>query len=178
MSAYINLRLTNGTWLTLQRMSVFTRLDFAHHLKQAYELLTRDPSQSIRDLYVKDDEFRHHCDQCLELHSIPPKQVSDDQLIALLFGSSSHPLGVLNQFNFDLTESTSNAKAPQRETKGSILGKLFRATGDVVVALKMATELPVDVLEDMFSELKPEEEKYKELARGAISGLMGTQPKN
>jgi len=178
MSAYIDVRLTNGKWLTLQRMSVFTRLDFAHHLKQAYAILSNDPHRHIRDAYLKDDRFRHHCDQCLQLHNIPPDLISDDQFIALLFGSESHPLGVLNQFNFDLADSTANAKAPQRETKGSILGKLFRATGDVLVALKMANELPVDVLEDMFTELKPQEEKYKEQARHAIQGLgrVGSNP--
>lgn len=175
MSSYVEVGLVTGRWLTLPRMSVFNRLDFAHHLKQAYTILTTDPSKGIRELYVKDDRFKHHCDRCLELHFIPADDISDDQLIALLFGSQSHPLGVLNQFNFDLADSTSNAKAPERETKGSILGKLFRATGDVLVALKMAQELPVDVLEDMFAELKPVEEKNKERARDVISGLTGAR---
>ena len=169
MSAYIEVRLVTGKWLTLQRMAIFPRMEFAHHLKQAYRVLSDNKEQQIRELYAKNDEFRHHCDSCLRLHNIPPNELSDDQFIAFLFGSKSHPFGVLNQFNFDISDSTLNAKSPDVETKGSILGKLFRATGDVLVALKMAQEMPVDVLEGMFAELKPEEEKYKDLARNAIS---------
>lgn len=175
MSAYIDLRLINGTWLTLQRMSIFARLEFAHHLKNAYAELTATPEAQIRELYVRNDKFKYHCDRCLELNHIPADLISDDQFIALLFGSTSHPLGVLNQFNFDLTESSSNAKAPGTETKGSILGKLYRATGDVLVALHLANELPVDVLEGMFGELQPQEEKYKKEARREISRLAGTR---
>lgn len=171
MSAYIDIPLTNGRWLTLQRLTVFARLDFSYHIKAAYEILAKDKQQDIREFYIRNSEFRHHCDVALELHHIPPDQISDDQFIALLFSSPKFPFGVLNQFNFDITEATNNAKAPGRETKGSLLGKLFKATGDVSIALKMAQELPVDVLEDLFEEMKPQDTKNKERARDAIRGL-------
>ena len=174
MSAYIDIPLTTGRWLTLQRLSVFARLDFSHHIKRAYELLGQHPEQNIREFYVRDSEFRHHCDRALELHHIPPDQISDDQFISLLFSSPKFPFGILNQFNFDITEATQNAKAPTRETKGSLLGKLVKATaGDVIVALKLAEELPVDVLEGLFEEMKPQDAKNKEKAKKTLLQYQG-----
>lgn len=173
MSAYIDIPLTTGRWLTLQRLSVFSRLDFSHHIKRAYELLGQDNNQDIREFYVRNSEFRHHCDTALSLHHVPPDQISDDQFITLLFSSPKFPFGILNQFNFDITEATQNAKAPARETKGSLLGKLFKATGDVQVALKLAQDIPVDVLEGLFEEMEPQDQKSKRKAKNVLQRFTG-----
>ena len=171
-SRKLTLRLTNGKWATIQRMSVFNRLDFSYHLQQAYEVLAESANTPLVDLYVENDEFQYHCDQCLKLSHLDPNLLSDTQMIGLLFGSTDYPYGLLNQFNYDLEKVTSNAKAPSKpDTRGSILGKLWRSLGDLQIAIKVASELPVDVLEDALYQMKPEEERNKDKARETLKSL-------
>jgi len=172
----LTIRQTNGKWVTIQRLSVFDRLDFAYHLQSAYQYLSDSPDTAITEMYVTNDGFRYHCDTCLQLANLDAKYLSDTQFTGLLFASAEYPYGLLNQFNFPLDQSTKNAKSPtDPETKGSLLGKLWRSLGDLQLAIRIATELPTDVLEDALYEMKPAEDKNKDKARKYLERLNKSQ---
>lgn len=168
----LTLRLTDGRWVTIQRLSVFDRIDFRYHLQQSYKLLDDYPDTPLVKIYEENDQLRYHVDTCLELCTIPPCRVSDTQLVSLLFATKRNPYGILNEFNFNLSEAASNTQSPGRpDTKGAILGRLWRSTGSLNTALKLCTQLPTDVLEDALYELKPEEEKNKDKAKEALKRM-------
>ncbi len=172
MTKYLTLRLTDGRRVTIQRLSCYGRVDFAYHLGQCYELLEGYRDTPLVDLYCQNDQFKYHCDQCLTLNGLPPDKLSDTQLVGLLFSSSEAPYGVLNQFNYDLDKATAQAKAPSKpDTKGSLLGKLWKSLGDLQLALRVVQELPTDVLEDALYEMKPDTDKNKDKARATLERL-------
>lgn len=168
------IRYNNGTYHTIQRMSIIGRTHFTYHLKEAYQILKDSPPDSnIGDIYCEDDCFRYHCDQCLSLNGIDPGLVSDVQFVSLLFGCEEYPHGFLNTINFNLSQTLNNAKPSKSETYGSIIGRLWKSFGDLNLAIKVAEKIPVDVLEDAMYELKPQEDKFVDKAKEAMSKMRG-----
>lgn len=167
------IRYTTGLYHTIQRMSIKGRMLFSYHLKEAYQLLKDNDEIAISDLYCKNDCFTYHCDKCLSLNNIDPSIISDVQFTSFLFGSKKYPYGFLNHINFTLPQAIDNAKPPKAETYGSIIGRLWKSLGDLNLALKMAESLPVDVLEEAMYELMPQEAKFVDKAKEAISKLGG-----
>ena len=162
-------RYTNGEYVTIQRMSILNREYFSYHIKEAYQVLSnQDPDTNLKDLYFRNDEFKYHCDKCLELNNLNPKLLSDDQFIVLLFGNKEYPQGYLNHINFDLSKMLDNTRPSKSQTYGSILGNLWKSLSDLRLSLEICKTIPIDVLEDMFYELQPEEKKFVNQAKEAM----------
>lgn len=163
------LRYTNGEYATIQRMSILNREYFSYHIKEAYQVLSnQDDNTNLRNLYCQNDEFKYHCDECFKLNSLNPKLLSDDQFIALLFGNKEYPQGYLNHINFNLSEMLDNTRPAKSQTYGSILGNLWKSLNDLNLALEVCETIPIDVLEDMFYELQPQEKKFINQAKEAM----------
>lgn len=150
-------------------MSILNREYYSYHIKAAYQVLaTQKEDVKLKDLYCQNDEFKYHCNTCFELNNLNPKLLSDDQFIVLLFGSKEYPQGYLNHINFNLAESLDNTRPAESQTYGSILGNLWKSLNDLRLAVEICNTIPIDVLEDMFNELQPQEKKFVNLAKQAM----------
>ena len=169
-------RYTNGEYVTIQRMSILNREYFSYHIKAAYQVLSNQKDDTnLKDLYCKNDEFRYHCNQCLELNNLNPKLLSDDQFIVLLFGNKEYPQGYLNHINFNLAQTLDNTRPADSQTYGSILGNLWKSLNDLSLAIEICDTIPIDVLEDMFYELQPQEKKFINQAKEAMKKYIKRQ---
>lgn len=152
------LRLTNGRFVEITKMSIFDRIDYLYYLKRLYTYAATYGDTSIAELYLNHGEFKHLADTCCSLAGVSADKLTIEQFTELLFSSQSYPYGLLNQFNFSFSEC-SDAKP---DTKGSLLAKLYKSLGSLDQALKMAQDIPSDILEDFFEAMKPPEESAKQ----------------
>lgn len=162
-------RYTTGEYTTIQRMSILNRELFSYHIKQAYEVLSNQKEDTnLKELYCQNDKFKYHCNKCFELNNLKPEFLSDDQFIVLLFGNKEYPHGYLNHINFNLAQTLDNARPTESQTYGAILGSLWKSLNDLKLAINICETMPLDLLQDMFHELQPQEKKFVHLAKEAM----------
>lgn len=154
------LRLSNGRFLEIPKMSIFDRIDYLYYLQRLMDYMSQYPDVDIAVLYLEHAEFKHLADSCLNLAGIPGDKLTSSQMTELLFASKKYPYGLLNQFNFTFRECSGG----EPDTKGSLLAKLYKSLGNLDQALTMAKDIPSDILEDFLKTLRPPEDTAKEKA--------------
>lgn len=176
-SPHLDFQGADGVWHSVHRCSIASRYLFSGRIQQLYSVIDTSPKErTIAQLYDENDYFRFLCDEALKLANIDPVWVNVDQLCTLLFSSEQCPFGALVEFNFGYVQAAQ--KTGKAKELGEVIGSLWQSVGDLESVLKLLYELPCDVVDDMFQELKPQEQKWRDKARQKYDELTRSSSSN
>lgn len=149
------------------------------HLQQI--LAEAEDSQSLGDLYFKDEKFRYCCDRILALNGLQPEWINPTILTALLFAYQGE-VGLLVRLNLPNKVIEEGA----REGTQNAIAALAAATGNLKDAIELSQSVPwkhlVEAMEgqqeQQKSSLKKDPRSREEVLQGMMSGVSQIKNKN